>query len=335
MHQEIDISSLDLRYEGHRMKNRNTEKRILSSIIDNGIRDPLLGIEVQEGRRILLDGFKRLRCARSLGMNLVPYCCLGTDEILGIIELIRASNRKSLNILEQAKLIDELKNVHKMSVGEIASHLEMSKSWVSLRAGMITEMGEVIRREIFNGKFPAYSYMYSLRSFMRVNKIEKKEVEDFVTSDSGQGLSVRDIERLAGGYFKGPDEFRQQIRDGNISWGLARLKERDTLRGDCTTVEEKMLRDLEIVQKYMQRVIFQSRDKRLKGNGFWAQANLLTGGVLGNISSFEKALRLLHDKSGQTPGNLPALSGRGRNKNNLPPVIGKPQNRQAHYPAES
>jgi predicted transcriptional regulator len=330
MNQEVDISSFDLRYEGHRMRNRNTEKRLLNSILEQGVRDPLQGIEVQAGSRILLDGFKRLRCARILGMGLVPYCCLGDDECLGIVEIIRASNRQSLGILEQAKLIDELRYVHKMSVGEIASQLEMSKAWVSVRSGMIKEMGEVVQREIFNGKFPAYSYMYTLRPFMRINKIEMREIEDFVSCVSGQGLSVRDIEQLAGGYFRGSDEFREQIKNGDIAWGLSRVKE-SPARGDCTKIEEKMLRDLEIVQKYMQRVLVQSRDSKLRGNSFFAQANLLIGGVLGKIDSFEKALRALYDKSGQTPGNLPASSGRGRDKIDQSAVIGKPQNSQGHH----
>lgn len=331
MKKEVEIASLDLRYEGHRMKDRSAERRLLHSILEQGIRDALLGVEVEEGRPILLDGFKRLRCARSLGMGMVPYSCMGNDEGMGIVELIRLSNQKKLTIIEQARLIDELTAVHQMTVGEIAAHLEMSKAWVSLRAGMIKEMGEVVQKEIFKGKFPAYSYMYTLRPFMRLNKIERKEVEDFVTSVSGQGLSVRDIERLAGGYFKGPSEFREQIKNGNLAWGLSRIKDSDSPRGDCTKAEEKMLRDLEIVQKYMQRVIFLSSDGKSGGNGFLAQVNLLAGGALSNLSSFEKALRVLYDRSGQTSGNLPASSRRCGHKVDQPPAAGKPQNRGDHY----
>jgi predicted transcriptional regulator len=331
MKREVEIASLDLRYEEHRMKDRSAEKRLLNSILEQGIRDALLGVELEEGCPVLLDGFKRLRCARTLGMGLVPYSCIGKDEGLGIVELLRVSNQKKLTIIEQAKFIDELATVHQMTVGEIASHLEMSKAWVSLRAGMIKEMGEVVQKEIFKGKFPAYSYMYTLRPFMRINKIKRKEIEDFVSSVSGQGMSVRDIERLAGGYFKGPSEFREQIKNGNIAWGLARLKDSDCPRGDCTKTEEKMLRDLEIVQKYMQRVIFLSTDGKSGGNGFLAQVNLLAGGALGKISSFEKALRVLYDRSGQASGDLPASSGRSGNKIDQPPAAGKPKNRQSDY----
>lgn len=303
MSEEVEISSIDLRYEGHRMKNHGVEKKLYESIMEHGIREPLQGVEPKSGLRILLDGFKRLRCACKLKMGMVPYVCVGNDEGMGIIELIRISNQKGLTILEQAALIDELKNVHKMDIGEIASQLERSKAWVCLRAGMIKEMGEVLEREIFSGRFPVYSYMYTLRPFIRVNKIPKKEIEDFVCLLSGKGLSIRDIELLANGYFKGSNEIREHIKEGNISWGLNRLKDVHAC-ADCTEIEQKMLNDLEIVQKYMRRVIFRIKENKLKGNSFLLEANLLTGGILKNLSSFEKELRDFYDRSGKTTSNI-------------------------------
>ena len=302
--QQVEISSLDLRYESHRMKNTSVERYLSVSILEHGIRDPLQGVEPQEGCRILLDGFKRLRCACRLGMGLVPYVSLGNDEVLGIIDIIRISTKKNLGILEQAKLIDELRDTHKMSIGEIAQHLDKSKAWVSVRAGMIKEMSEKMQQEIFKGKFPVYSYMQTIRPFMRINKVSKKDVEEFVCAVSGKGVSTRDIGTLANGYFKGPKEFRQQIKSGNLSWGLIRMQQSEAPSDNCTKIEQKMLRDLDIVQKYMQRVIFQSKDARLKGNAFFAQANLLAGGILRNIETFEKELKEFHDRSGQTQSHI-------------------------------
>jgi hypothetical protein len=41
-----------------------------------------------------------------------------------------------------------------------------------------------------------------------------------------------------------------------------------------------LLKDLEITQKYMQRVMGKSEDRRLKTPAFFAQAHLLTAGIL-------------------------------------------------------
>ncbi len=300
---QVEISSFDLRYERCRLKSDVTEKALLSSILDHGIRDPLRGVETKGGCRILLDGFKRYRCAKKLSIGIVPYHCLGEDEAFGIITLLRIANAKSLNILEQARLIDELRTIHKMSISQIAGLLEKSKGWVGMRVGIIGQMSPAIMDKVFSGQFPVYSYMYTIRSFIRMNAVSKQDVDEFVKSVAGKGLSIRDIEILANGYFKGGEDIRQQIRNGNITWGLSRVKQ-SSVRTDCTQVEQRMLKDLEIAQKYMQRVINKSRDDRYNNASFNAQANLLTGGILRQMNIFFGSVKELHDKSGQTSGDL-------------------------------
>lgn len=171
---QVEVCSFDLRYEGYRMRSAGAEKALLLSISAHGIREPLQGVGT-EGERILLDGFKRLRCATKLNIGIVPYLSLGDDEPCGIIELLRISNAKSLSILEQARLIDELMNVHQMCNAEIATLLERSKAWVSVRAGIISQMSQSVMNKIFNGQFPVYSFMYTLRQFMRINCVKKDE----------------------------------------------------------------------------------------------------------------------------------------------------------------
>lgn len=293
-----------MRYECCRMKSTSAEKILLESILTHGIRDPLQGVDEKDGKRILLNGFKRVRCAKKLGIGIVPWHSFGYDESAGILELLRVANAKSLTILEQARLIDELKTVHNMCSSDIALLLEKSRAWVSMRTGIIKEMSSCVMDSIFNGKFPAYAYMYTLRQFMRMNYIKKEEIDVFVKSVSGKNLSIRDIEILAHGYFKGSFELRSQIKNGNVFWGLKQLKEISKGSSDCTGIEQKVLRDLGIAQKYMQRVIYKICDKRLKTASFHAQASLLTGGILRQVNTFEKSVRELHDRSGQTPGNI-------------------------------
>ncbi|ETR69469.1 MAG: putative ParB-like family protein [Candidatus Magnetoglobus multicellularis str. Araruama] len=297
MLQQIEISKLDLRFEGHRLKNKEAEMKLLTSISENGIRDPLQGVESAD-MYVLLNGFKRYRCAKKLSISIVPYCNLVQgDTGTGIIELLRISNSKSLNILEQAKLIDELKSVYQMSTKDIADLLEKSKAWVSARTGIIKEISKNTMDKIMDGQFPIYAYMYILRSFIRMNKIRKEDIDEFVTLISGKDLSIRDIEILANGYFKGSEEIRNQIRDGNIKWSLKKLNQSISPDDDCTSIERRMLNDLGIIQKYMQRVSYSSGDKRFKNNSFFAQANLLSGGILRNMDIFQKSIKELHDRS--------------------------------------
>jgi len=186
-----------------------------------------------------------------------------------------------------------------MGVTEIATELSRSKAWVSMRLGFIGEMSPKVRQKLFAGAFPVYPYLYTLRQFMRMNGVKKSEVEAFVVALSGKRLSVRDIEQLAHGYFRGPESFREEIRSGNIALPLERMRRVSADPDGCSDFERALLKDLEITQKYMQRVMGKATDRRLSTRVFHAQANLLTAGILSRASAFFEALRGLHDRSGQ------------------------------------
>lgn len=300
MVEKIEIINLDMKYEKFRLKSKKIERALLASIIVNDIQEPLKGIDLGDGTKILLDGFKRYRCAKKLNIGMVPYSSFGSDEPLGIIKLIRTSIARPLTILEQAKMIDELKKVHGMTHGDIADLLQKSKAWVSLRAGILGEMSEYVAKRVFNGDFPVYSYMYTLRKFIRINTISKKEIDAFVKSVAGKGLSIRDIELLANGFFKGSDNLRQQIKESNITWGLNQLKKSSsTGTTECTNTEKKMLRDLESVQQCMQKITCRARDDSLGNASFNVQASLLVQGIIDIMDNFIIAVRDLYDRCEQ------------------------------------
>lgn len=319
MIEQVEISSFDLRYESYRMKNPKAEKMLLISIQEQEIREPLQGVDsdsdsTQARIHILLNGFKRYRCAKMLNIDMVPYYSLGSDEAFGIINLLRIANSKNLNILEQARLIDELANVHKMNVNEISQLLEKSCGWVSMRLGMFKQMSPFVIEKIFKGEFPAYSYMYTLRQFMRMKEVRKEEIDRFVdlVSGKGKGLSIRDIDILANGYFKGSDELRQQIEAGSISWSLGQLKESSGSGSDCTEFERRMLRHLESIVYLMDKISYQSTDNRLKSPTYCAQANLVSGKILKKIEGFKHSLEELYDRTGEKKCSVSASPSRNK-----------------------
>lgn len=296
---EIELTTLDVRYEGCRMRQQAAEARLMSSIAERGIAEPLEGVEISNAH-VLLNGFKRWRCARKLGITTAPYVSLGKDAAMGIVALLRTSNDKALSLLEQAGFVDELNRLHQMSVAALSEALSRSKAWVSLRLGLIAEMSPAIRQKLFAGDFPVYAYMYNVRPFMRINGTGKAEAEQFVTALSGKRLSVREIECLAHGYFRGPAALREQIRTGNVALPLEQLKGQAQAADGCTPFEQGMIRDIEIVQKYMQRVAGRSNDERLSTLAFKVQAGLLLGGLLSRSETFFQSVRQLNDRCGQT-----------------------------------
>jgi len=298
MGENVELSSLDLRYEGHRLRDDAREARLLASIAERGIEEPLGGVDTPAAR-FLLDGFKRCRSAKKLGIDCVPYVSLGAEEATGILNLMRVSTDKGLGILEQARFVVDLLTIHGMNMAEVAQTLSRSKGWVSMRRRLLDEMSPAIQAILFRGAFPVYSYMYTLRPFMRMNAGRQHEIERFVEAVSGQRLSVREVELLAHAYFRGPASLREAIEGGKLGWSLDQLKRVPEDREGCNTLERGLLKDLEFLRKSMQRVMARCHDPRLTNRAFYAQANLLTAGLLSTLEPFGKRMKEFHDRSGQ------------------------------------
>jgi hypothetical protein len=273
------------------------EARLLAAIAQTGIQQPLQGVE-SSGTRVLLDGFKRLRCAKKLHVSAVPFVSLAPEEAAGIICLLRAANDHALSLLEQAQFLDELKAGCGLSVAEIAQQLSRSKAWVSLRLGVLTELSPVVREALFDGSFPVYSYLYTLRPFRRLNGTAA--VDEFVTALRGKKLSARQIEQLAAGFFRGPESFREQIRKGHLTLPLQQLKDLPHDADGCSEFERLCLADLEQAQKVLVRLMTKSSDQRLSSRPFRAQAHLLCAGLLSRLPAFTKTIQTLYDHCGHT-----------------------------------
>ena len=56
MEREIELAALDLRYESYRMRNPAAEARLLATIAERGIEEPLEGVD-HTPQSILLNGF--------------------------------------------------------------------------------------------------------------------------------------------------------------------------------------------------------------------------------------------------------------------------------------
>ena len=65
MIRQVEISSFDLRFADIRLRNQAGERILLASISQKAVREPLQGVDM-DSTPILLNGFKRYRCAKKL-----------------------------------------------------------------------------------------------------------------------------------------------------------------------------------------------------------------------------------------------------------------------------
>lgn len=332
---EVEISQIDRRHEGNRLKSSAREQELLASILMRGIEEPLQGVLRESEQAILLDGFKRLRCALRLGKNTVPFISLGTEEAEAILQMIRSSNAKTLTLLEQAAFVEDLRNTHGLRVDEIARRLEKSKAWVLVRLKTLSEMSEKTSEALLSGKFPLSSYFYTLHPIRRLTSgASRSEIDEFVELTSNQDLSTRDIDLLAEVYFKWGAAMREQLKSGDLGWTIQQIKERkreESAQSGLSESEQKIIRDLEIIHGCMGRLTLKLGKSECEKPGFRAQADAVCDGILGRIHPFETVLRGFYDRIRKTQCDLSSPSGRHGDPGDCPAAQVVPSHGEKNY----
>ncbi|MFV2069481.1 MAG: hypothetical protein ACC645_21155, partial [Pirellulales bacterium] len=219
----------------------------------------------------------------------------------------------------------DLLSRHGMTLADVAEMLSRSKAWVSMRRNLLTEMSPAIQQILFRGAFPVYSYMATLRPLMRMNGVDQKEIECFVQAIAGTRLSVREIELLAHGYFRGTSSLREAIDQGKWKWTLDQMQAAAETCEGLNEFERGLLRELERLLGAMQKVMTQCDSSRLQTRGFYAQANLLLASLLGRREPFFNKMEEFHDRSGRTQCHLPVTSTRDVATGDQPPPACQPR----------
>jgi ParB/RepB/Spo0J family partition protein len=299
---QIEIIEIDRKYESYRIQSASREKMLFSSIAERGIDEAIAGVSsIETGRYIILDGFKRLRCAIRLGHTQIAFVSIGENEADCILHLIRVANAKGLTMLEQAKLVDDLNRVFGLSVAEISMRLQRSKAWVRARLEVLKEMSAAVMNDIIAGRFPLYSYIYTLRPHRRLpGGASQKAVENFVGHVGGRGLSAREIELLSDGYFRGGTKMRQEIEGGNLGWCLEEMKRRaeakSTLPASLNENEKRALRDLEFMSQLTGRLPLRLTHRDLKSGEFYVEAVVIVGELLRLWPDFTNKMGDFYDR---------------------------------------
>lgn len=281
------------------MRSASRERQLLLSIMEIGIRDVLTGVQLPGGEKILLDGFKRFRCAQQLNLQIVPFLSLADDEATAIITMLRVANQSAMSFIEQAMFVEELRSAHGLSVGEIARKLQKSSAWVSVRLQGLSQMGDATKSAVMSGTFPAYSYFYTLLPFRRLNGgASKSDIDEFVNLTAGKGLATREVEMLANSFFRGGNEMRQQIRGGDLGWCLEEMRKREAASksSELTEVESRCIKDLEIIGACMSRLGFKLPGQDATRPAFRARADLLADQLLSKLQPFTRTLKDFYDR---------------------------------------
>jgi ParB/RepB/Spo0J family partition protein len=188
---EVAVAELDLRYAALRLTAPAEVARLRASVAREGIRQPVVvATEVAPGKRVLVDGFKRIRVARELGLVRVHAILLALNALTALATMLRSNTpHRGLSALEEGWIAQRLCREHGLTQARAAELLEHDPSWVSQRLRLIERLERELQDDLRLGLLtPAVA-----RELALVPPAQQRRAAEVVRA---HGLTSRQAARL-------------------------------------------------------------------------------------------------------------------------------------------
>ncbi len=141
----------------------------------------------ERGRLEIIDGFKRVRAARALGMRTLRACVADVGVVDAKVQLAALHDRRGLTELEEAWLIRSLYREHNLSQPAIAARLGRHKSWVFRRLMLVEALDPAVQADVRLG-------LLAPRAAVAVSQLPRGNQHDLAGLIIRRGLTVRQTE---------------------------------------------------------------------------------------------------------------------------------------------
>jgi ParB-like chromosome segregation protein Spo0J len=152
----MPITRIGERFAPLRIANPVAEQAMLRSMVKYGQQTPVVVCRIADGDPELLDGFKRLRAGRQLGIKELTVRTLDVG-LRGCKAAMLLLNRVGRHItsMEEALVVHSLCHEDGFNQVEIATLLNCHKSWVCRRLALIERLCDEAQESIRLGLLPA------------------------------------------------------------------------------------------------------------------------------------------------------------------------------------
>lgn len=144
----VRVEALGERLSALRLCEAGAVARMQQSLSSVGQLSSIAIFEPEQGRLEVVDGFKRLRAAKTLGWAELRVHPLDVDAAGAKVALSFLHDRHGLTELEEAWLVRSLYREDGLDQPEIARRLSRHKSWVSRRLLMAEGLDEAVQADV-------------------------------------------------------------------------------------------------------------------------------------------------------------------------------------------
>lgn len=255
---EIEISQLELRYARLRIRDAGQRARLLASLARDGQQSALsvVALEGEPDRFVLIDGYARVSALRELARDVVRVTVLPTSEAEALVISHGLDGQRRQSALEEGWLLEVLMEHHGLTLGELATRLGRSRSWVSRRLALVTVLPTAVQERVRQGRLGAQVATKYLVPLARANALD---CELLVANLEGETPTVRGMHRLYAAYKGGTTEQRRRI----VASPLLFLKATEDDTGAMSEAAAKLLADLRMVAAVSRRT-----ERRIDEGGY-------------------------------------------------------------------
>lgn len=180
---DVDLSELGESLSALRLCEASALEAMRRSLSRHGQLDAV-SVFASQGQLEILDGFKRVRAARALGLRALRARVAEVDVAEAKIQLVALHDRRGLTELEEGWLIRSLYRDHHLSQPVIAARLGRHKSWVFRRLMLVEALDSAVQADVRLG-------LLAPRAAVIVGQLPRGNQEQAAQVVIRRGLTVR------------------------------------------------------------------------------------------------------------------------------------------------
>ncbi len=162
---EMEIAHLDLRYAHTRILKREHLVSLAASIEQRGQIIPVVTV----APCVLVDGYRRVAALKLCKRDTVMAEHWSCGEREAVFRVLRHGCERRWDVVEQAALIQELIDCHKMSRARVARQLGKTPSWVTRRLDLLHALPQEVLKEVKAGHISSWAASRVLAPLARAN----------------------------------------------------------------------------------------------------------------------------------------------------------------------
>mgnify|MGYP001792088307 CR=1 FL=1 len=165
----LEHHCLRTRYQHLRLHKQGALEKLATSIQTHGQLVPVVLVPESLNQWVLIDGHLRVQAFKRLGKDTVEVEVWECDTTEALLMVLKSHSSRTLEVLEEALLLQELHVQHNLSQNELATRVGRDKSWISRRLSVLECISNNVLNALLSNAISLWSVMRVLAPLARAN----------------------------------------------------------------------------------------------------------------------------------------------------------------------